>query len=123
MKRGLKGPHLFDAGDDPGGSRDFPDEEGTERIYVYNVSAATAFVPETSPMKRGLKACPRSPSRLALLCSRDFPDEEGTERMFRRSEAWVNERVPETSPMKRGLKGSLGNRLGDGLGGFQRLPR
>jgi len=38
-------------------------------------------VPETSPMKRGLKALPpRSPPQTPRG-SRDFPDEEGTERL------------------------------------------
>src|SRR6266700_3512323 len=65
-------------------SRDFPDEEGTESGAVAAHGAPGADVPETSPMKRGLKGCLKS---LPRRCPK----------------------VPETSPMKRGLKDSRTN--------------
>ncbi len=37
------------------GSRDFPDEEGTERKELDCRAIQFSGVPETSPMKRGLK--------------------------------------------------------------------
>ncbi len=55
MKRGLKGiePGIHTA--ELVRSRDFPDEEGTERKMESVTRLAGGFVPETSPMKRGLK--------------------------------------------------------------------
>src|SRR5437868_5875563 len=84
-------------------------------------------VPETSPMKRGLKYWPAWTGKWKWTCSRDFPDEEGTEiktsaarasppacsRDFPDEEGTEMRHglaggraggVPETSPMKRGLK-------------------
>jgi len=40
-------------------------------------------VPETSPMKRGLKAALPAGQAGPSICSRDFPDEEGTESLVR----------------------------------------
>src|SRR5579875_1875790 len=38
-------------------SRDFPDEEGTESPFFPSSLLPARAVPETSPMKRGLKGC------------------------------------------------------------------
>ncbi len=80
MKRGLKGDLAFWARDKVGGSRDFPDEEGTERLVEANTVQLSATVPETSPMKRGLKGNAGQSYQDGINSSRDFPDEEGTER-------------------------------------------
>src|SRR5579875_1999711 len=79
-------------------SRDFPDEEGTER-------------------KKFRRTKPGKPR------SRDFPDVEGTESPFFPSSLLPARAVPETSPMKRGLKGCIQACHSHSVGAFQRLPR
>ncbi|SRR6266571_953243 len=57
-------------------------------LKVRNSGAAVSpvpSVPETSPMKRGLKVRTFLIPHQSRARSRDFPDEEGTERRFARS--------------------------------------
>ncbi len=61
--------------------RNFPDEEGTERIFLAHSFSSTPPVTEIFPMRRELKDAGVGCHLVQHARYRNFPDEEGTERI------------------------------------------